>query len=103
MTLRAGVDFSRARVPWEATVKSYITVVLLVLVTAFVPTLAIAQNAPATDSRIVSSQESPTRDTTLDENRAGEWGLQPDEWKRYRQLMQGLWASIPPIWTHSQR
>ena len=63
--------------------------ILLVSIIALVSTLALAQNTPTTDSRIISSQESSTSDTTLDEQRAKEWGLQPDEWKRYRQLMQG--------------
>tara|TARA_Y100001001_G_scaffold21847_1_gene18760 strand:- start:1314 stop:2042 length:729 start_codon:yes stop_codon:yes gene_type:complete len=70
-------------------VKSCIPVVLLVLIIALVPTLTLAQNVPATSSRIASSQESPSSDTTLDEHRAREWGLQPEEWARYRQLMQG--------------
>ena len=95
MTLRSGRDFTRGQLPWEATVKSRIPVVLLVLIIALVPTLALAQNAPATGSRIASSQESPSSDTTIDEHRGREWGLQPEEWARYRQLMQG------PLGIHS--
>ena len=95
MTLRSGRDFTRGQLLWEAAVKSCIPVMLLVPIIALVPTLALAQNTPATDSRIVSSHENPTRDTTLDEHRAREWGLQPDEWVRYRQLMQG------PLGIHS--
>lgn len=95
MTLRSGRDSPRSRLQWEDSVKSCIPAVLLALTTALVPTLTLAQNAPATDSRIVSSQESPTRDSTLDEHRAKEWGLQPNEWERYRQLMQG------PLGIHS--
>ena len=95
MTLRSGRDFTRGQLPWEAAVKSCMPIVLLVLIIALVPRLALAQNAPATDSRIVSSQESPTSGATLNERQARDWGLQPDEWARYRQLMQG------PLGIHS--
>lgn len=89
MTLRCGMNSSRGRSQWGASVKSLMTSVLLALIAVLTPIPALAQNAPATDSRIVSSQESPTSNTTLDEHRAREWGLQADEWARYRQLMQG--------------
>ncbi|HEY9100211.1 MAG TPA: TIGR03759 family integrating conjugative element protein [Thiobacillus sp.] len=50
---------------------------------------AMAQNAPAADSRIVRSQDRPAAEAELDERLARDWGLQPEEWARYRQLMQG--------------
>lgn len=50
---------------------------------------ALAQNAPAADSRIVRSQDRPAAEAELDERLARDWGLQPEEWARYRQLMQG--------------
>lgn len=50
---------------------------------------ALAQNAPAADSRIVRSQDRPAAEAELDERLARYWGLQPEEWARYRQLMQG--------------
>uniref|UniRef100_UPI001051B76E TIGR03759 family integrating conjugative element protein n=2 Tax=Pseudomonadota TaxID=1224 RepID=UPI001051B76E len=50
---------------------------------------ASAQPAPVTNSRMVPAQVQPGTDAALDERQAREWGLQPEEWARYRQLMQG--------------
>ncbi|WP_297185303.1 TIGR03759 family integrating conjugative element protein [uncultured Porticoccus sp.] len=68
--------------------RSHITPVLAALI-ALAPVLALAQTAPATGFRIVSSQERMTNDTALDERLAKDWGLKPEEWTRYQQLMQG--------------
>src|SRR3546814_12881252 len=38
---------------------------------------------------MVPAQVQPGTDAALDERQAREWGLQPEEWARYRQLMQG--------------
>lgn len=68
--------------------KSRLTYAFLALL-ALAPALALAQSAPASGPRIVSSQEHMTNDTALDERVAKDWGLEPEEWTRYRQLMQG--------------
>ena len=69
--------------------------VFLLILAALPPTLAIAQSTPVNDSPIMSSQERTSSDVALDERQARDWGLQPDEWARYRQLMQG------PLGIHS--
>lgn len=53
------------------------------------PTIVVAQNTPATGSRIVQSQDQVTIDANLTERLARDWGLQTEELERYRQLMQG--------------
>jgi integrating conjugative element protein (TIGR03759 family) len=62
---------------------------LLAAVVLFAAFGASAQPAPVTNSRMVPAQVQPGADTALDERQAREWGLQPEEWARYRQLMQG--------------
>ncbi|EKF72825.1 hypothetical protein A11A3_16747 [Alcanivorax hongdengensis A-11-3] len=69
--------------------------VLPLILAALAPTLAIAQSTPVTGAPIVSSQERTNTNAALDERQARDWGLQPDEWARYRQLMQG------PLGIHS--
>ena len=61
------------------------------LATAFALTAAgvSAQSAPVTPSRTASSQMQSSADAALDERLARDWGLRPEEWARYRQLMQG--------------
>ncbi|MDR1934505.1 MAG: TIGR03759 family integrating conjugative element protein [Candidatus Accumulibacter sp.] len=46
---------------------------------------------PAANSRLApeATEYSHNRDAALDERRARDWDLRPDEWTRYRQLMQG--------------
>src|SRR3546814_12388825 len=61
----------------------------VVLFAAFAAFGASAQPAPVTNSRMVPAQVQPGTDAALDERQAREWGLQPEEWARYRQLMQG--------------
>jgi integrating conjugative element protein (TIGR03759 family) len=63
--------------------------VLIMAITAMVSAPAVAQNTPTGDSRIVQSRERSATDAALDEHLARDWGLQVDEWARYRQLMQG--------------
>ncbi|MGR0116424.1 TIGR03759 family integrating conjugative element protein [Ralstonia pseudosolanacearum] len=48
-----------------------------------------AQSAANTPSRVASSQTQLNRESPLDEARARDWGLRPEEWTRYRELMQG--------------
>ncbi len=69
--------------------------VFLLILAALPPTLAIAQSTPVTDAPIVSSQERTNSHAALDERQARDWGLHPDEWARYQQLMQG------PLGIHS--
>lgn len=63
--------------------------VLVLVVTAAIATPALTQNAATTDSHIVRSQDRSAIDAELDERLARDWGLQPEEWMRYRELMQG--------------
>src|SRR5574343_545328 len=50
---------------------------------------ASAQSAPVASSRTVPAQVQNSADAALDERLARDWGLRPEEWARYRQLMQG--------------
>ena len=52
-------------------------------------TVAFAQSAPVASSRTVPAQVQNSTDAALDERLARDWGLRPEEWARYRQLMQG--------------
>ncbi|MFC4250346.1 TIGR03759 family integrating conjugative element protein [Sinimarinibacterium flocculans] len=56
---------------------------------------AIAQTSTVTDSRIAHSQDRVAGDSALDERLAQDWGLQAEDWARYRRLMQG------PLGVHS--
>ena len=49
----------------------------------------VAQSASVTTSRAAPSQVQNSMDAALDERQARDWGLRPEEWARYRQLMQG--------------
>ena len=48
-----------------------------------------AQSAPIATSRMTQNQVQNSADAALDEHQAKDWGLRPEEWARYRQLMQG--------------
>ncbi len=48
-----------------------------------------AQPAAVTNARVVPGQVQPNTDMALDERQARDWGLRPEEWARFRQLMQG--------------
>jgi integrating conjugative element protein (TIGR03759 family) len=50
---------------------------------------ALAQNSHVAESPIARSQTRSTADAGLDERLARDWGLQAEEWTRYRNLMQG--------------
>ena len=50
---------------------------------------ASAKSAPVASSRTVAAQVQNSSDAALDERLARDWGLRPEEWARYRQLMQG--------------
>jgi integrating conjugative element protein (TIGR03759 family) len=61
----------------------------LLLIFAIIVPNAAAQSAPVAVSRATPSQLQNSTDATLDERLARDWGLRPDDWARYRQLMQG--------------
>ncbi|MBN9459680.1 MAG: TIGR03759 family integrating conjugative element protein [Burkholderiales bacterium] len=64
----------------------------LVLILAAVATDAGAQavsGAPVATSRATPSQVQNSTDAALDARLARDWGLRPEEWARYRQVMQG--------------
>jgi hypothetical protein len=63
-------------------------VVLAASLAAGVP-VASAQTASVTNSRTAESPVQNSIETVLDERQAKDWGLRPEEWARYRQLMQG--------------
>lgn len=56
---------------------------------------ASAQSAPVATSRTAPSHLQNSADAALNEHLAKDWGLRPEEWARYRQLMQG------PLGIHS--
>ena len=49
----------------------------------------LAQQPATTPARNAQSQERPLAARVLDDRVATEWGLQPQEWARYRELMDG--------------
>lgn len=65
------------------------------ILAALLPALALPQAATAQDtggtaaSAIAPSRERPVATVHSDEQQARDWGLQADEWARYRDLMQG--------------
>ncbi|MFC4160720.1 TIGR03759 family integrating conjugative element protein [Chitinimonas lacunae] len=48
-----------------------------------------AQSPPTDTVRAVESRTQVSAEATSDAHQARDWGLRPDEWARYRQLMQG--------------
>ncbi|QQC64358.1 TIGR03759 family integrating conjugative element protein [Paraburkholderia ginsengisoli] len=61
--------------------------VLIGALSAACPTLA--QQPRTTDTRVTSSQMQASLSTRPDESAARAWGLRPEEWARYGELMQG--------------
>lgn len=61
----------------------------LALLLAAIATDASAQAAPVATSRLAPSQVQTSADAALEERMAKDWGLRPEEWTRYRQVMQG--------------
>ena len=70
---------------WVAATR--LAVVLMPLIFGMVD--AEAQTAPTTATRAAQSLVRDSTDAALDERLAKDWGLHPEEWTRYRQLMQG--------------
>ena len=67
----------------------FATAISLAMALALVATGGFAQAAPVANSRVTPSLVQNSTDTGLDERLARDWGLRPEEWARYRQLMQG--------------
>ena len=59
---------------------------LVLTLAAILPALALAQFQ---DTNSAVSREQATLTRRSDEQQAQDWGLRPDEWTRYRQLMDG--------------
>ena len=60
---------------------------LLALLGSSIPQLVFAQASTIPDT--LRSREQATPMTAVDEQRAKDWGLNTDEWRRYGELMQG--------------
>ncbi|MCK9987911.1 MAG: hypothetical protein AzoDbin1_04383 [Azoarcus sp.] len=60
---------------------------LIAVVLAGASPAAVAQHTSL--SAIASSRERPTTTARIDDQQARDWGLRPDDWARYRELMQG--------------
>jgi hypothetical protein len=65
------------------------SILLSALVLASVQWPAWAQQPATAPARNAQSQERPLAARVLDDRAASEWGLQPQEWARYRELMDG--------------
>lgn len=58
--------------------------------------VAISAQAATTESRNAQSPARITIETTLAERQARDWGLQPEEWSRYKEVMQGPLGTYSP-------
>ena len=65
------------------------SILLCALVLASVQWATWAQQPATAPARNAQSQERPLAALVLDDRAASEWGLQPQEWARYRELMDG--------------
>ena len=75
----------------------YIALVLAVALPAGVAAQATGTvQTPTAASQATPSQTTPSRLTQIDAARASRWGLSETEWQRYRELMQGMRASVSP-------
>ncbi|HCE5828578.1 TPA: TIGR03759 family integrating conjugative element protein [Pseudomonas aeruginosa] len=57
---------------------------------------ATAQNARTATSPVVPSQEQSAITANSDEQNARDWGLRPEEWTRYREVMRGPLGIFSP-------
>ncbi|PAU51973.1 integrating conjugative element protein [Pseudomonas sp. PIC25] len=71
-----------------------LAVAFAAIFTALAGSASVAQN-PRTDTQLVRSQTRASAEADLDTGKARNWGLDAEEWTRYRQLMQG------PLGVHS--
>ena len=67
----------------------FATAISLAVALAIVAAGGFAKAAPVANSRATPSLVQNSADAGLDERLARDWGLRPEEWARYRQLMQG--------------
>ena len=67
----------------------FATAISLAVALALVAAGGFAQSAPVANCRVTPSLVQNSADAGLDERLARDWGLRPEEWARYRQLMQG--------------
>ncbi|WP_230653794.1 TIGR03759 family integrating conjugative element protein, partial [Pseudomonas aeruginosa] len=65
------------------------SIILSALLLASVQWPAWAQQPATAPARNAQSQERPLAARVLDDRVASNWGLQPQEWARYRELMDG--------------
>ena len=83
---QAGNQTRRVAIPDRAPMKPSILLFAVLVASSQWPAWA----QPATTSaRNAQSQERPLAARVLDDRVATEWGLQPQEWARYRELMDG--------------
>jgi len=71
------------------------SIILSALLLALAQLPAWAQQPATAQARNAQSPERPLAARALDERAASEWGLQPKEWARYREVMEG------PLGIHS--
>ncbi|QLF92086.1 TIGR03759 family integrating conjugative element protein [Pseudomonas sp. ABC1] len=71
-------------------------ILLSALMLASVQWPAWAQQPSTASARNAQSQERPLAARTLDDRTASEWGLKPQEWARYRELMEGPLGNYSP-------
>ncbi len=57
---------------------------------------AAAQSAPAAASSIAPAREQSATTALSDERQARDWGLPPEDWARYRELMRGPLGVLSP-------
>lgn len=78
-----------------------LTTIFLVLLAAQLsgaPQGALAQQAPTSPTNVAPSRERSAPIARSDEDLARDWGLRPDDWTRYREVMQGpLGLSSPNL------
>ncbi|HNH65053.1 MAG TPA: TIGR03759 family integrating conjugative element protein, partial [Thauera aminoaromatica] len=67
----------------------FATAISLAVALALVAADGFAQSALVANSRVNPSLVQNSTNAGLDERLARDWGLRPEEWARYRQLMQG--------------
>ena len=65
------------------------SIILSALLLASAQLPAWAQQPATAPAGSAHSQERPLVTRSLDDRVAGDWGLQPQEWARYRELMDG--------------
>ncbi|QHS49702.1 TIGR03759 family integrating conjugative element protein (plasmid) [Klebsiella michiganensis] len=62
-----------------------------------------SQALAGTDISVVENSQTTQSQTQSLQQKAGEWGLSPEDYQRYQQLMNGPRGISPRGWTHSRR